>query len=218
MKIDWKTDHPEAEFSSRTGTDEAGNRYFEDASGERVNCRTPDGRVGFAWTPEEALRDALDVPRPRHVPGPWTATRCHAANIVDIHAGELVKTADGWIVPPGTSLIATVAHVGTFAATYANAALIAAAPDLLDALRGLLEWESRMGGFESPAWARARLVSAKASGEGIQDDDQPPEPIRGEYVRSCPSCGDIEGMGGSLRIEHSGDVRCDCCGLIHGSL
>ena len=218
MKIDWKLDHPEAEFSGRTGTDEAGNVYRENAAREVVGCTTPDGRTGTGWTPEEALREALDAPRPRHVPGPWTATRCHAANLVDVHAGELLKTADGWIVPPGTSLIATVAHVGTVAATDANAALIAAAPDLLDALRDLLEWEIRMGGFESPAWERARLATAKAIGKGIQGADQPPQPVPGEYVRPCPSCGEIEGMGGSLRIERSGDIRCDCCGLIDGGV
>ena len=170
MKIDWKLDHPEAEFSGRTGTDEAGNRYNENAAREVVTCTTPDGRTGTGWTPEEALREAT-ARRALHVPGPWTATRCHAANIVDVHAGALLKTGDGWIVPPGTSLIATVAHVGTVAATDANAALIAAAPALLDALQDLLEWAGQQGGFEAKAWARARLAVAQATGRGAAEGD-----------------------------------------------
>lgn len=51
-------------------------------------------------------------------------------------------------------------------------------------------------------------------------DDCPPEPIQtpGEYVGACPSCGNVDGMGGTIRLEQSGDVRCDCCGLIAGGV
>jgi hypothetical protein len=52
----------------------------------------------------------------------------------------------------------------------ANARLIAAAPELLEALRDLMpEFESRLGDFESPewhdCWNKAVAAIAKATGE-----------------------------------------------------
>lgn len=35
---------------------------------------------------------------------------------------------------------------------------------LREALADLLEWESRMGGFEAPCWARARALLAELEG------------------------------------------------------
>ena len=35
--------------------------------------------------------------------------------------------------------------------------------ELLAALEGLLEWESRMGGWDAPCWEQARAAIAKAS-------------------------------------------------------
>lgn len=46
----------------------------------------------------------------------------------------------------------------------ANMRLIAAAPELLAALRALLEWEALMGGWEAPAWSQAHAAVAKAAG------------------------------------------------------
>ena len=37
-----------------------------------------------------------------------------------------------------------------------------AAPELLAALEELLEWESRMGGWDAPCWEQARAAIAKA--------------------------------------------------------
>ena len=39
-----------------------------------------------------------------------------------------------------------------------------AAPDLLEALEQLLEWESRMGGWGAPCWEQAHAAIAKATG------------------------------------------------------
>jgi hypothetical protein len=49
---------------------------------------------------------------------------------------------------------------------------------LLETLKGLLKWESTMGGFESPVWERAREVVARAT---IQV---------GSYVRYVGDCGE----------------------------
>lgn len=46
----------------------------------------------------------------------------------------------------------------------ANAALIAAAPDLRDALIELMEWNAFMGNFDAPCWDKARAAIAKAGG------------------------------------------------------
>ena len=40
---------------------------------------------------------------------------------------------------------------------------VAAEADLLAALEELLEWESRMGGWDAPCWEQARAAIAKAS-------------------------------------------------------
>lgn len=81
---------------------------------------------------------------------------------------------------------------------------------LLQIVKDLLEWEGQQGGFEAPAWQRAHAA--------VHPEPPPPEPDPGEYIRSCPSCGDIDGMGGSIYLEPGGDARCDCCGLIWGSV
>ncbi len=46
----------------------------------------------------------------------------------------------------------------------ANAHLCAAAPELYAALEGLLAWEQEQGGWEAPAWQRARAALGKAGG------------------------------------------------------
>lgn len=47
------------DYSARTGRDSDGNRYRMNASEELVMCETPDGRIGWGWTPDDSLRDAL---------------------------------------------------------------------------------------------------------------------------------------------------------------
>lgn len=92
----------------------------------------------------------------KHTPGPWAATPC-----LDV----------GRYGPPWTirvdkqtvvaSLIGAALHRGAETAE-ANARLIAAAPDLLAALKELLPmWES---GIREPWVERARAAIAKAEG------------------------------------------------------
>lgn len=47
---------------------------------------------------------------------------------------------------------------------HALALNFSAAPELLAALQGLMEWESIMGGWEGTAWTKARAAIAKATG------------------------------------------------------
>ena len=68
MKITWTKDHPRAQYSSHSGIDEQGNRYWENACREVVQCQTPDGRTGQGWTAGEALRNALSEPQPSNPP------------------------------------------------------------------------------------------------------------------------------------------------------
>lgn len=58
MTIRWTKDHPQDDFSSRTGVDENGNTFHMPANGETVTVATPDGRHGMGWTPSEALQSA----------------------------------------------------------------------------------------------------------------------------------------------------------------
>lgn len=47
----------------------------------------------------------------------------------------------------------------------ANGRLMAAAPELLDALEMLLEWSQQLGGWEAPAWIKAQEAIKEARGE-----------------------------------------------------
>jgi hypothetical protein len=92
-----------------------------------------------------------------HTPGPW---------IIYGDRGQIIGADDGK---------AAIAHIiepsenhppawrRTPAVCQANARLIAAAPELLALIKGLVEWEARMGGFESTLWDDARAAIAKAT-------------------------------------------------------
>jgi hypothetical protein len=58
MNITWKKDIPGADYSSMTGYDENGNKYYTPANMETVGVETPNGKKGFGWTAEEALKNA----------------------------------------------------------------------------------------------------------------------------------------------------------------
>ena len=55
-----------------------------------------------------------------------------------------------------------MADVPHFHAEYLGDPEKEAAPELLAALEELLEWESRMGGWDAPCWEQARAAIAKA--------------------------------------------------------
>jgi hypothetical protein len=59
MNIQWVSDHPESDYSSRTGKDEEGNIYRTPANLETVSVKTPDGFRGEDWTAEKALKNAI---------------------------------------------------------------------------------------------------------------------------------------------------------------
>lgn len=64
VDVTWRVDFPDAQHSTMTGQDEAGNAYQLNACREVVTVRTPDGRTGEGWTAGEALRDALSRDAP----------------------------------------------------------------------------------------------------------------------------------------------------------
>lgn len=49
--------------------------------------------------------------------------------------------------------------------------LAAAAPEMLGALRGLLEWAAQMGGWEAPCWRRAEMVVESLDYEDETEDE-----------------------------------------------
>lgn len=82
-----------------------------------------------------------------HTPGPWTATACNSAGTLVYHR-----------VTSGATRIA-----GVYDANEANAKLIAAAPDLADALRSLINtMEPPRTVKATTSWDVARAILAKA--------------------------------------------------------
>ena len=79
----------------------------------------------------------------QHAPGPWEAD------------GQRIYGANG-------SLVATVAYCRDHETEVANTSLIAAAPDLLEALLCLLDYET--GTEKAIAEAKASSAIAKATG------------------------------------------------------
>lgn len=92
-----------------------------------------------------------------HTPGPWTFERHgkesnYFGNIIGHYTERTVRT------------ITCQLRYGTDEEQEANAHLIAAAPDLLEALKGFMkavEWESKI----RVEWDRANDAIAKAKGE-----------------------------------------------------
>jgi hypothetical protein len=84
-----------------------------------------------------------------HTPGPW-------------RIGDAGHTVFG--PPNGSPSPRTVATVVPHNDRRDNARLIAAAPEMKQALGDLLEWATLMGGWDSPAWERAQQAYNKAEG------------------------------------------------------
>ena len=83
-----------------------------------------------------------------HTIGPW-------------RVGDAGTTIFG--PPNGSPAPQTIATMRQGKNWMSNAKLIAAAPDLLEALESLEIWASMMGGWEAPCWNQARLAIAKAT-------------------------------------------------------
>ena len=79
-------------------------------------------------------------------PGPWTIR-------------ERPNTGGGFYVEPGIGEV-----YGLGRTPEANGRLIAAAPDLLAALKALQAWAEHTGGWEALCWAQADAAIAKATG------------------------------------------------------
>lgn len=87
----------------------------------------------------------------QHTPGPW----------------ELVKQEDDFEIKHKVYFIGSVYDFNQFPENEANARLIAAAPDLLEALEYMIE-EATSGQFSNPSEEeiqKARAAIAKAKGE-----------------------------------------------------
>ena len=100
----------------------------------------------------------------KHTPGPWKAERMRLTpRPKDRRSGFVVNEVND-TREFGTRIcdMRTPSGMDGFRECEANAALIAAAPDLLAALRGLIDWAATMGGFEATVWDRACAAADKA--------------------------------------------------------
>ncbi len=92
----------------------------------------------------------------KHTPGPWDAHHHESTDTYTIHVAG--RSWESW----------AIAHVGDCTQDEANARLIAAAPDLLDALRqwAAAERDSDMEEMANAIRSRDAAIS-KATGEAI---------------------------------------------------
>lgn len=94
-----------------------------------------------------------------HTPGPWEPT-----DMIDVpgQVGVTLPMPDNWI-----GVICSDENHGDVVAYCHpdNAPVIAAAPDLLAALKALQAWAEHTGGWEAPCWAQADAAVAKAISE-----------------------------------------------------
>lgn len=95
--------------------------------------------------------EPVSAGRPSYTPGPWA----------------ICKDSPNQICPAGGGLPVARVDLTWGAVAAANARLIVAAPELVDALGAMLEQFSGRGG---PVIRQARAVLAKARGESIPED------------------------------------------------
>lgn len=101
----------------------------------------------------------------KHTPGPWTPIVKPPASRADNGLRALAQVWGGWIVAVPKRLVGRLTHDAE-----ANARLIAAAPELLDAVQLFVTWEDWI---DDPDWRAlveyARSAIAKATGgEGAE--------------------------------------------------
>lgn len=105
-------------------------------------------------------------------PGPWRG-----------EGGSAVPYCKYTIVSENLRLFA-VYHIEPFGGkTEANGRLAAAAPDLVDVLADLVEWNAGTLDSESPLWDKARALLDRLRDGGSGDGC-----TRGRHGRACPSC------------------------------
>ena len=96
----------------------------------------------------------------KHTPGPWSVD---AMGFIYAPAdSELPENSN-----QGAQLVLAKLLSHSTVRTAGNASLIAAAPDLLEALEGIIEYRERalLDTRETPAYAAARAAIRKAKGE-----------------------------------------------------
>ena len=96
----------------------------------------------------------------QHTPGPWKHERMLLGNAKDRRSGFIVNGPDANPLPVRICDIRCTPE-SPFAVSEANARLIAAAPELLAALKLIYA-----NAGESPEWIRARLAPAISKAEG----------------------------------------------------
>lgn len=96
----------------------------------------------------------------RHTPGPWHQGEGNGEGSIFPAAGRMRMEKGGTTLYP----ICTMVTGWEAAEDAANAALVAEAPAMAQALRDLCEWAERTGGWESPCWDRARALLARLDG------------------------------------------------------
>lgn len=91
-----------------------------------------------------------------YTPGPWRSVRVRGGQYfthqIEIAEGHLASVV-GW-TKPGVACLTT----------QANVKLIEHAPDMAEALRDLLGWETVTGEWQAPCWKRAEVVLEHAMG------------------------------------------------------
>jgi hypothetical protein len=131
---------------------------MSEKSNEQLWRCTVCGQIGTVgrccWRDtREPVGGTAGANEPKHTPGPWRVEDGYYETHLDIVAKCGHRVA-----------VATMTYPMDAARVTANAELIAAAPELLEALRSLVENED-----ETPSWNQrvaARAVIAKATGKG----------------------------------------------------
>lgn len=92
----------------------------------------------------------------QHTPGPWSVEKCVANHLHPYYEqGTIIQTVDSEVADE------CIATIEVSERDEANAYLIAAAPELLEALEGLVE---NIPHHDSVSWDKAHAAIAKAKG------------------------------------------------------
>lgn len=112
----------------------------------------------------------------KHTPGPWRQSLTDDTRIIDSSGCEVASVAGD--------------YQHDYARMEANARLIAAAPELLEALAGMVDSYELEASPINPALISARAAIAKATGASAETRVA----LRGEHP-PCPGCLDTECNG-----------------------